>query len=222
MFLTGSNIEMKKVIHKTLKQFLYKNLLNYKKCKEVLINFMLMKLNVIIVAILLMVSCKNNNKTADVVKETIQEVSENEVLLNDVELEIYDYAGFEKFLNKKDDKIYVINFWATWCAPCVKELPYFEKLNSQYADRNVEVILVSLDFPNLYEKKLKPYIKEKGLKSRVIALNDDDMNNWIPKVSEEWSGALPATIIYKNDEHEFFEKSFNYSELETEVKQFLN
>ena len=83
-------------------------------------------------------------------------------------------------------------------------------------------ILVSLDFPNLYEKKLKPYIKEKGLKSKVIALNDDDMNTWIPKVSEEWSGAIPATIIYINETRKFYEQSFNYNELETEVKQFLN
>jgi thiol-disulfide isomerase/thioredoxin len=80
----------------------------------------------------------------------------------EMDLEVYDFNGFKKFLNKKDDKMYVINFWATWCAPCIKELPYFEKINKAYHNQNVEVILVSLDFPHLYDSKLKPFIKEKN------------------------------------------------------------
>ncbi len=213
---------MKIVIHKTLKHFLHKSLLNYRKCKEVLINFMLMKLNVLIVAILLMVGCKEKNKTAKVDNQTTEKVAKNEDVSGDIELEIYDYLGFEDFLNKKDDKTYVINFWATWCAPCVKELPFFEKLNADYKNKNVEVILVSLDFPHLYDKKLKPFIKENKLASKVIVLDDADMNTWIPKVDENWSGSIPATIIYKNDKKQFYEQSFNYEELEKEVKQFLN
>ena len=213
---------MKIVLHKTLKHFLYKSLLNYEKCKELLINFMVMKLNVLIVVILLMTSCGKNNKTAEIYKEVNAEAVENEINKGDLELEVYDYAGFEAFLNKKNDKVYVINFWATWCAPCVKELPYFEKLNSEYKNKNVEVILVSLDFPHLYDKKLKPFIKDKNLLSKVIALDDVDMNSWIPKVDESWSGSIPATIIYKNDNRKFYEQSFNYEELEKEVKRFLN
>lgn len=199
----------------------YKSLLNLKNCKEVLINFSVMKLNVLIVVILLVISCKNNNQTAEVVKNTIEEVSEKETIISDIELEIYDYNGFSTFLNKKDNKVYVINFWATWCAPCVKELPYFEQLNAEYKDDNVKVILVSLDFPHLYDKKLKPFIKEKKLASKVIVLDDADMNTWIPKVDKDWSGSIPATIIYKNDKRQFYEQSFDYEELEIEVKQFL-
>lgn len=212
---------MKIVLPKTLKHFLYKSLLNYKKCKELLINFMVMKLNVLIVVILLMTGCKKINNTAEVFNETVEEVVKKKINVSDVELEIYDYTGFSTFLNKKDDKVYVINFWATWCAPCVKELPYFEKLNTEYKNKNVEVILVSLDFPHLYEKKLKPFIKEKNLTSKVIVLDDVDMNAWIPKVDESWSGSIPATVIYKNDKKQFYEQSFNYEELEKEIKQFL-
>ncbi|OUR94280.1 thioredoxin [Flavobacteriales bacterium 34_180_T64] len=138
-----------------------------------------------------------------------------------VVLEVYDFDGIENFLNKKDDKVYVVNFWATWCAPCVKELPYFEELNANYKNKNVEIILISLDFPQKYESKLKPFIQKHQIESKVIALDDVDSNSWIPKVSESWSGAIPATLIYNKDKRQFYEQSFNYSELETELKQFL-
>lgn len=136
-------------------------------------------------------------------------------------LEVYDYDGLEPLINQKDDKVHVVNFWATWCGPCIKELPYFEAINEKYKNEGVEVLLVSLDFPNKYETALKPYIKKHKLKSKVVALNDTNQNRWIPAIDESWSGALPATIIYKGDQRMFYEKSFTQDELETELKQFL-
>ena len=180
-----------------------------------------MKLHVIIAAMFLMVSCTNKKKSTDVAIETTSEVVNNNTAKSDIELEIYDFGGFRKFLNKKDDTVYVINFWATWCAPCVKELPYFETLNTNYNNKNVKVLLVSLDFPHLYDSKLKPFIEKRKLQSKVIALDDVDMNAWIPQVDESWSGSLPATMIYRNENSKFFEQSFTYQELEDEVKQFL-
>jgi thiol-disulfide isomerase/thioredoxin len=168
----------------------------------------------ILIVLFTMLSCKTESKISLVVDAELNPTKE-------IELEIYDYAGLETFLNKKDENIYVVNFWATWCAPCIKELPFYERLNETYADRDVEVLLVSLDFPKQYETKLKPYIKDKKLKSKVIALNDVDSNYWIPKISEDWTGALPATLIYNKDKRHFYEKSFTYEELETELKHFL-
>ena len=165
--------------------------------------------------VVLFISCKEETKQ-------VSEKVENEVEVLKNELEVYDFEGLEKYLNKKDDKTYIINFWATWCAPCVKELPYFEKLNTDYKSENVEVILVSLDFPKQYDKKLKPFIRENNLKSKVVALNDTDSNTWIPKVSEDWSGAIPATIIYNKEKRNFYEQSFDYEALKTEVNKFLN
>lgn len=169
----------------------------------------------ILIVFFSMLSCKNEQKVT-LVADAVYNSS------NKIELEIYDYKGLEAFLNKKDDKVHVINFWATWCAPCVKELPFFEKLNEAYANRGVEVILVSLDFPKQYDSKLKPFIENKKLKSKVVAFNDTDSNYWIPKVSEEWTGAIPATLIYNKDKRQFYEKSFDYEELESQIKQFLN
>lgn len=161
---------------------------------------------------------KGNHESAHMASKPIDDT----LKVAGIDLKIYDYEGFKSYFEKKDGKVRVINFWATWCAPCIKELPYFEKLNKQYKNENVEVILVSLDFPHLYEKKLKPYIINNNLQSEVIALDDPDMNSWIPKVSTEWSGSIPATVIYKNDQRKFYEQSFTYEELETELKQFLN
>ncbi len=138
------------------------------------------------------------------------------------ELEIYDYDGLEPLINKSDNKIHVVNFWATWCAPCVKELPYFEKLNEEYSNKNVEMLLVSLDFPKQYNKKLKPFLKKNQLKSKVVCLDDVDQNRWIPAIDSSWSGAIPATIIYKGNKRKFFEKSFTYEELENELNEFIN
>jgi len=142
--------------------------------------------------------------------------------INSLELEVYNFNELEPLLNKSDNTIYVVNFWATWCAPCIKELPYFEAINENYKSKNVKVILVSLDFPKQYETKLKPFISKHKLKSRIVVLNDVDSNYWIPKVSEDWSGAIPATVIYKNENRKFYEKSFNLEELKTEVNKFLN
>lgn len=138
-----------------------------------------------------------------------------------VPLEIYDFEGLRPLLYTDTDKIYVVNFWATWCAPCVKELPHFEALNETYRDKNVEVLLVTLDFPKKYESHVKPFIKKHKLNSKVVALNDMNSNMWIPEISADWSGAIPATLIFNKDKRQFYEHTFTYEELEAEVKRFL-
>lgn len=134
----------------------------------------------------------------------------------------YDYKSFEPFLKRNNDTIYVINFWATWCQPCIKELPYFEKLNTDYKNRKVKVILVSLDIKKQVESNLIPFIKRKNLQSEVIFLNDPDANSWISKIDPNWSGAIPATIIYNNNRSKFYEQSFTFEQLEKEIKSFNN
>ncbi|MDD7914372.1 TlpA disulfide reductase family protein [Polaribacter ponticola] len=131
------------------------------------------------------------------------------------------YNELKPLLEKEDGKTYVINFWATWCAPCVKELPYFEKIKEEYADNNVEVLLVSLDFPKQVEKKLIPFINKKKLQSEVILLDDVNEDVWIKAIDESWSGAIPATIIYNSSNRKFYEQSFDYKTLENELKTFI-
>lgn len=163
-------------------------------------------------------SCKNTETN----KSTAESTPVENNTTNGIELEIYDFNGLEKFLNFKDDKTYVVNFWATWCAPCVKELPHFEELYKNYKSNDVEVMLVSLDFPKQYDTKLKPFIKKHNLQSKILVLDDVDMNTWIPKVNEDWDGAIPVTLIYNKDKRIFYDQPFTYEQLETELKQFIN
>jgi len=173
--------------------------------------------------LLVVFSCKEESKEDTIAETNATSLEKKEVItdISQVDLDVYDYDGLMPLINKKDNKIHVVNFWATWCAPCIKELPYFEKINEKYESDNVEVLLVSLDFPKNYDSKLKPFIKKHDLKSKVIAFDDVDQNKWIPAINEKWTGALPATIIYNNKKRQFYERSFTQQELETELKQFL-
>lgn len=127
-----------------------------------------------------------------------------------INLKVFNFEGLKPLFNENCNDIHIINFWATWCKPCVAELPYFERL---HIEQNIPVTLVSLDMPNLIESKLIPFIKKEKLQSEVLVLDDPDANAWIPKIDSTWSGAIPATIIFKNGKKKFYEQSFTYETL---------
>ncbi len=132
------------------------------------------------------------------------------------------FDELEYLFHLDTDTTYIINFWATWCKPCVAELPYFEQLTAAYADQPVKVRLISLDFPKQIESRLLPFIEKNQLQSEVWVLDDPDANSWIDKVSPQWSGAIPATVVYRRDQRGFWEQSFeSYEELNTIVKPFI-
>ncbi len=126
--------------------------------------------------------------------------------------------------NNDSDTIYVLNFWATWCAPCVAELPDFEKLNAEYAGKKVKVVLISNDFSRDVDKKVKPFVKRKKLKSTVVYMDERTPNTWIDLVSTEWTGAIPATLVVSKGRgfERFFEKRLHYEELESTILEALN
>lgn len=133
------------------------------------------------------------------------------------------YKGFNDIqprLSTTSDTVYVVNLWATWCAPCVAELPAFEKLNLKFTDQKIKVLLISLDMPRQIERALIPFIEKNKIQSEVVVLDDPDSNNWINKISPEWSGAIPATIIFDKNKRKFYERTFTFEELENEVLKF--
>lgn len=117
------------------------------------------------------------------------------------------------------DTTYIINFWATWCAPCVAELPQFTALDARYKSRNVKVLLVSMDFPDAYPEKLQAYVKRKALQPEVLWFSETNANEFIPKLDNSWSGALPGTLIInrRSGYKAFIEKSVTETEIATLV-----
>lgn len=129
---------------------------------------------------------------------------------------IVNAAELERFIARKTDTIDVINFWATWCGPCIKELPFFEKIATQ-GPGHVKVTLVSLDLeldPN--PEKVYKFLARKNVQSQVLLLNEADPNAWIDRIEPRWSGALPATVIinHKTGKRKFIGRSVHEGELE--------
>lgn len=114
-------------------------------------------------------------------------------------------------IQNSGDTLMIVNFWATWCKPCIDELPLFEKTNQEYSNQNVKVILVNLDFNSKLQVAVEPFMKKKQIQSPVYHLTDSDPNEWIDQVDPSWSGAIPATVIYLKGEKKFF--------LEGEIKE---
>lgn len=170
------------------------------------------KIIVILIVSIIFTSCKTEGKSKET--STVEKTTE-------IKIESINYDGLELLLNKNDNKTYVINFWATWCKPCVEELPAFEQLQKNYDNKNVEVILVSLDFPNQLESRLIPFVMQHKIKSQVVLMVDADSNTWIPKVDKNWSGAIPATLIYNKNMRQFYEQSFTYKSLDSILSNFL-
>ena len=127
----------------------------------------------------------------------------------------------ESRLENGKDTTYVVNFWATWCGPCVKELPYFEALEKANLGKNFKVLLVSLDFANQLGSKVIPFVKKKELVSEVVLMDEDRPNKWIPRVSDKWTGALPATLFVNTQKktRHFHEGSFKEGELEQKLTE---
>lgn len=130
---------------------------------------------------------------------------------------VYKIDDLLKRINNNSDTTYVVNFWATWCKPCVAELPEFEKLHldSREKNRKVKVLLVSMDFVEELDKKLKDFLTKNKYTCEIVLLDEVNGNDFINKISEKWSGAIPATHIIKPQKtrNEFYEGKMTYDKL---------
>lgn len=125
-------------------------------------------------------------------------------------IEIIKLSDLKAIIATPSDHVRIFNFWASWCGPCVKELPHFKEVDGI---KKAEVILVSLDFVQDKDKP-KALLTKKGIDLKSYLLNETDYDVVIPAVNPNWTGAIPASLIVKPDGSQlFYEKSFELKEL---------
>ncbi len=135
------------------------------------------------------------------------------------QVDIYTLAQYQERVLKDNDTLYVVNFWATWCGPCVKEMPYFKALNKEYQDKPVKFILISLD-AQANQSLVQKFIQKKNLNIETHLLAAGDPNVWINALEPSWQGSIPATFLYyKASKRSFYESAFHSKQ---DLVNFIN
>jgi thiol-disulfide isomerase/thioredoxin len=141
------------------------------------------------------------------------------------EIDIIKFSDLKEIIEDKNNNLLVVNFWATWCAPCVKELHQFDELKEKYKGQNVKVVLVSFDFADQLNKRVIPFVEKRKVKSKVVLLDETDYNSFIDQIDPSWSGAIPATLMIDRRNglrKEFYEKEFREGQLDQTFSKFIN
>lgn len=133
--------------------------------------------------------------------------------------EILDYV------EAQDGKVRVVNFWATWCVPCIAEFPHFVRLERELAGRGVDVVFVSADFypDEQLEADVRAFLAQQGVDGVTFIKNEKD-DPFITAFAAEWTGSLPATIVYGPDgtKAAFWEGATDYESLHDVVTTALD
>ncbi len=127
----------------------------------------------------------------------------------------------EKYLGNDNDTVYIITFWSVDNKVSVSQLPYFDRIRKDYDDEKVKVIPVSLDMAIEKDTRVLPVLKKLGINTDVLLLDDPDTRKWRVKISPLWKGELPATLIYRGNEAEFYQESLNYNKLKSILNGLL-
>lgn len=138
-------------------------------------------------------------------------------------IEVIKYPHLLEILsNCASNKITLVNFWATWCKPCVEEIGDIDAIQKNHSE--VSVILVSLNDREDLQRVVEPFVKKKQLISSVVLLDETDYNAFIDKVDKRWSGAIPATVIVNcaTDQQLFYEKQLSKDELESIIQKSID
>jgi thiol-disulfide isomerase/thioredoxin len=133
---------------------------------------------------------------------------------------ISSFDQLEQRYKNDDDTTFVINFWATTCPPCLREMPHFKELEKQSHQDKVKILLVSLDALKDYEKRVIPFVKKHQIIPEVVLLADENYSAWTDEIDPSWFGALPATYIKHGDKKQFaFGAYESYEDLLIDLKK---
>ena len=112
-------------------------------------------------------------------------------------VDLVNLPQLQSRVQQNNDTLYVVNFWATWCKPCIEEMPYFESAQQRFNTSKVKVIFVSLNSAKELSSVQK-FIAQKNIQSETHLLQAGNPNVWLNQIDSTWSGAIPASVFYKN------------------------
>lgn len=129
----------------------------------------------------------------------------------------------EKYMAARNGDILVINCWATFCKPCVAEIPFFIKTVEKYKSSQVKLLLVSLDLPSYYPAKIASFAKKHQFKTNIVWLDETDADYFCPRIDSSWSGSIPATLFIntRTGYRKFSEGEMTSKEFEDTLKQVI-
>ena len=132
-------------------------------------------------------------------------------------------GDLEDYIAKSDTPV-IVNFWATYCVPCIKEIPYFQEVVAKYKDNGVKLLLVSLDFEESYPEKVSSFADKRKFTSPIVWLDETNADYFCPKVDNKWSGVMPATLFINNKKgyRSFFEEEMPREKFEAELRKILS
>lgn len=131
-------------------------------------------------------------------------------------------TDLEKIIKESKTPL-LINFWATWCVPCIEELPYFQEEVKKHQADSVKLLLVSLDLKDQFPTKLSAFAEKRKYTYPILWLNETNADYFCPKVDEKWSGSIPATLFINNKKgyRKFMEQQLTRAQLQKEIMAIL-
>jgi len=141
--------------------------------------------------------------------------------INAQEIKKIKVTELEKTIKESKTPL-IVSFWATFCKPCIEEIPYFQSAVNKHKKDSVSLLLVSLDLQEDYAK-IKPLAIKRKFTAPIVWLNETDADYFCPKVDSAWSGALPATLFVNNKTgyRKFYEAQVKEEKLEKEIMAIL-
>ena len=144
------------------------------------------------------------------------------IIVNAQEVKSVKVTELAKTIHESKSPL-IINFWATFCVPCLQEIPYFQELTQQYKSKNVSLIFVSLDLKEAFPAKVSEMAKKLNLSFPVVWLNETNADYFCPKIDTSWSGGMPSSLFVNNAKgyHKFFEDQLSREKLESEIQEMI-
>lgn len=144
--------------------------------------------------------------------------------INAQDIKKWKITDVEQYIAESKDEVLVINFWATFCKPCVAEIPFFIRTVEKYKSSKVALLLVSLDLPSFYPTKIAAFAKKNNFRASIAWLDETNADYFCPRVDSAWSGSIPATLVInkKTGFRKFAEEEMSQESFEAIIKQALS